>query len=109
MGTRFTMEEPFFRDKLQNGDIEMIVPDKEDRDFIHASIVAELGKGIFTPQTKKRYISIIDKLSSLGAEGVILGCTEIPLLVKQEDCLIPVFDTTAIHSKAAVEFASATL
>jgi aspartate racemase len=109
LGTRFTMEEPFFKDKLLNGGIEMIIPDKEDRDFVHASIVSELGRGIFTPETKKRYLSIIDKLSCLGVEGVILGCTEIPLLVKQEDCLIPVFDTAAIHSKAAVEFASGNL
>jgi aspartate racemase len=105
LGTRFTMEKPFFKDKLLEDGIDTIIPDPEDRDFIHSSILTELAKGIFTTQTKERYITIINKLSSLGAEGVILGCTEIPILIKQEDCLVPVFDTTAIHSRAAVEFA----
>jgi aspartate racemase len=105
LGTRFTMEKPFFKDKLLEDGIDTIIPDPEDRDFIHTSILTELGKGIFTAQTKERYITIINKLSSLGAEGVILGCTEIPILIKQEDSQVPVFDTTAIHSKAAVEFA----
>lgn len=105
LGTRFTMEESFFRDTLTAADIESIIPEKDDRDFIHESIFGELGKGIFTAATKARYLQIIDALAKGGAEGVILGCTEIPLIVKPEDVSIPVFDTTLIHATAAVDFA----
>ena len=105
LGTKFTMEEDFFKLKLAEKGIGTIIPDEDDRNFIHDSIFNELAKDIINPDTKKRYISIIDKLISKGAEGVILGCTEIPLLIKQEDVSIPAFDTTLIHSKAAVEFA----
>lgn len=107
LGTRFTMEESFFRDTLTAADIESIIPEKDDRDFIHESIFGELGKGIFTAATKARYLQIIDTLAKRGAEGVILGCTEIPLIVKPEDVSIPVFDTTLIHATAAVDFALA--
>jgi aspartate racemase len=105
LGTRFTMEFDFFKLKLAEQNIKTIVPDKADRDYIHSSIFDELGKNIIKPETKKRYIEMIDKLISSGAEGVILGCTEIPLLIKQEDLNIPAFDTTRIHSDAAVRFA----
>ncbi len=105
LGTKFTMEEDFFKLKLAEKGIETIIPDEADRNFIHESIFNELAKDIINPDTKKRYLSIIDKLVSKGAEGVILGCTEIPLLIKQDDVSIPAFDTTLIHSKAAVEFA----
>jgi aspartate racemase len=105
LGTRFTMEESFFRDTLTAADIESIIPEKDERDFIHESIFGELGKGIFTAATKARYLQIIDALAKRGAEGVILGCTEIPLIVKPEDVSIPVFDTTQIHATAAVDFA----
>ena len=105
LGTRFTMEESFFRDTLTAAGIESIIPEKDDRDFIHESIFGELGKGIFTAATKDRYVKIIDALATRGAEGVILGCTEIPLIVKPEDASIPVFDTTLIHATAAVDFA----
>ena len=66
-----------------------------------------MGKEIFTQETKTGYLSIINKLIDKGAQGIILGCTEIPLIIKQSDCSVPVFDTTLIHSKAAVEFALA--
>lgn len=105
LGTKFTMEEDFFKLKLAEKGIETIIPGDADRGFIHDSIFNELAKDIINPDTKKRYISIIDKLASKGAGGVILGCTEIPLLIKQEDVSIPAFDTTLIHSNAAVEFA----
>ncbi len=105
LGTSFTMERDFFKAKLAENGIEAIVPDAEDRKFIHSTIFNELGKSIFKPETKQRYISIIDKLISGGAEGIILGCTEIPLIIKQADSNVPVFDTTKIHSKAAVDFA----
>ena len=105
LGTKFTLEEDFFKLKLSEKGIETIIPDEDDRDFIHNSIFNELTKNIINTETKKRYISIIDKMISQGAEGVILGCTEIPLLLRQDDVKIPAFDTTLIHSKAAVEFA----
>ncbi len=76
-----------------------------DREFIHTSIYAELGKGIFTVAAKTRYLQIIEDLKVRGAQGIIFGCTEIPMLLNQRDCDIPVFDTTAIHSRSAVDFA----
>ena len=108
LGTKFTMENSFFKDRLAKFGIETIVPDNSDRDFIHDSIFNELTRGIFKDETKKIYIDIIEKLKTGGANGVIFGCTEISLLIKQEDSSITVFDTTAIHSKAAVDFALST-
>jgi aspartate racemase len=105
LGTRFTMERDFFRDKLAERGIEVLIPGDEDRGFIHYTIFEELGRGLFKPETKQRYIDIINKLTEQGAEGIILGCTEIPMLLNSDDVDIPLFDTTAIHSKAAVEFA----
>ncbi len=104
LGTKFTMEMNFFTDKLKEQNIDFIIPDEEDRAFIHANIFEELGRGLLLPESKKQYIDIISKLKEQGAEGVILGCTEIPLLVKQEDVAIPIFDTTLIHANAAVDF-----
>jgi aspartate racemase len=105
LGTRFTMELPFFKDRLSWHGVEAVIPDEPDRDFIHESIFSELGKNIFKPETRERYLSIMNGLARQGARGSILGCTEIPLLVKQEDTTIPVFDTTALHARAAVDFA----
>ena len=105
LGTKFTMELDFFKSKLREKNIETLIPNEEDRDFIQNSIYEELGKGILNPETKKRYLRIIYDLINEGAEGVILGCTEIPLLIKNTDVDIPVFDTTIIHSQAAIEFA----
>jgi aspartate racemase len=104
LGTKFTMEMDFFKDKLKAQNIEAIIPEEADRAFIHETIFDELGKGLIVPQTKAKYISIINSLIEQGAEGVILGCTEIPLLIKEGDVSIPVFDTTKIHSDAAVKF-----
>jgi len=105
LGTRFTMERKFFGDKLHEKGIEFIIPEDEDRGHIHYTIFEELGRGILKPETKQYYIGVINKLAKKGAEGIILGCTEIPMLISGEDVDIPLFDTTAIHSKAAVEFA----
>ncbi len=99
------MLENFFKEKLRIKNIETIIPDKDDMEFIGHSIFSELNKGTFTKETKERYLTIINKLISNGAEGIILGCTEIPLLIKQDDVSVPIFDTTALHAKAAVEFA----
>ncbi|MCW3082843.1 MAG: aspartate racemase [Bacteroidetes bacterium] len=104
LGTKFTMEQDFFKLKLQEEQIEAIIPDETDRAFIHYTIFEELGRGVISAESKARYISIINQLVAQGAEGIILGCTEIPLLIKQGDVDVPVFDTTLIHSKAAVEF-----
>lgn len=105
LGTKFTMELDFFKDKLAEKGIEAIIPqNQEDKDFIHTTIFEELGRGLVTKSTKERYLVIANQLIKEGAEGVILGCTEIPLVIKPEDLLVPVFDTALIHSNAAVEF-----
>ncbi|MEP6806386.1 MAG: amino acid racemase, partial [Flavobacterium sp.] len=105
LGTKFTMELDFFKDKLIAKGIEAIIPTSEaDKDFIHTTIFEELGKGIVTDETKKRYLAIAKQLIKEGAEGIILGCTEIPLVIKPEDLSVPVFDTALIHSNAAVDF-----
>ena len=105
LGTRFTMEAAFFKDKLSEQGIEVMIPDPDERQFIHHTIFAELDRGLLLPETKVRYLAIIENLIAKGAESVILGCTEIPLLIKPDDCTIPVFDTTLIHAKAAARFA----
>lgn len=105
LGTRFTMEMPFFKDRLAWHGITAVIPEPADRAFIHESIFSELGKNIFTDETRSRYLSIIESLAKQGARASILGCTEIPLLVKQTDTAVPVFDTTALHARAAVDFA----
>ena len=105
LGTVYTMELSFYRDKLLTLGIETIVPSQQsDRDFIEDSVL-DLGKGIINPSDKTRYLEIIHELIQQGAEGMILGCTEIPLLLSQEDCPVPVFNTTLIHAQAAVDYA----
>ena len=104
LGTKFTMEGTFYKDILNENNIEVIIPNDEDREFIHHVIYTELVRGIVKEESKKKYLSIINSLKAKGIEGVVLGCTEIPMLVKQEDLDIPVLNTTEIHSKAAAEF-----
>lgn len=105
LGTKFTMEAAFFKDKLLQQDIEVMIPDMDERRFIHQTIFDELERGILLAETKARYLGIIQNLIEKGAKAVILGCTEIPLLIKPEDCPVPVLDTTLIHAKAAARFA----
>lgn len=106
LGTKFTMEGDFYKNILKDRfNIDVIVPNEVEREFIHKVIFEELCKGIINKTSKEKYKEIIDSLVLIGAEGVILGCTEIPLLIKQEDVSIPVFDTTKIHAVSAVEFA----
>jgi aspartate racemase len=105
LGTKFTMEKSFFKDRLTKYGISTIVPDDLDRLIIHEAIFNELTKGIFTESTKLKYLNIINKLHQQGAQGIIFGCTEIALLINQSECPIPVFDTATIHAKAAVDFA----
>jgi aspartate racemase len=105
LGTKFTMELDFFKDKLAMKGIEVIIPQsQEERDFIHNTIFEDLGRGIVTSETKKRYLEIANQLIKEGAEGIILGCTEIPLVIKPEDLSVTVFDTALIHSNAAIDF-----
>jgi len=106
LGTKFTMEMDFYKDKLKRLGVEPIVPaTQESRDFIQNTLRDELGKGIVKQETKNQYLAIINELIAEEAEGIILGCTEIPMIISQEDVSVPVFDTTRIHSDAAVAFA----
>lgn len=108
LGTKFTMEEPFYKGRLEEKyQLEVLVPEPDERAFINQVIFKELCLGILQEGSRARFISIIENLSKRGAEAVILGCTEIPLLVKQANVSVPLFDTTAIHAEAAVEFALA--
>jgi aspartate racemase len=105
-GIKFTMEMEFFRKGLAETGIEALIPEHEEtRDFIQQTLRDELGKGVLKEETKNAYISIINELIRNGAEGIILGCTEIPLLIKQENISVPLFNTTKIHSQVAVSFA----
>jgi aspartate racemase len=105
LGTRATMEEGFMRERLEAAGLRVDVPAAADREFIHGAIRNELLKGIFPSATKARFLAIIDGLARGGAEGVILGCTEIPLLVKPADSPLPLFDTLVLHARAAADFA----
>ena len=106
LGTRHTMELPFFRDRLAWHGVTAVTPNDEERTFIHRTIGTELTQGVIRAGTRDRYLAIIDRLSrEEGARGAILGCTEIPLLIQQSDAPLPVFDTTALHARAAVDFA----
>ncbi len=106
LGTEYTMELDFYKDKLAQHGIATLVPqNKVDRDYIEQTLLYELGIGIIKEETKAAYIQIANALIQQGAEGIILGCTEIPLLISQADFAVPVFNTTQIHAYAAVEFA----
>jgi len=106
LGTRFTMEENFYRGRLaEKYGLEVLIPDEKDRAIVHHVIYEELVLGKIVPASKLEYQRIIENLIQQGAEGIILGCTEIGLLVKDEDSRVPLFDTTSIHALAAVEMA----
>lgn len=105
LGTRFTMETGVYADELRSRfGIDTLIPDDADRDFVHHAIYEELVRGIFSKETRRGFREVISRLAGSGAEGVILGCTEIPLLIKPEDASIPLFDTTALHCKMAVDW-----
>ena len=106
LGTKFTMEKDFFKDILKNDfGIEVIIPKENDRDLVHQIIYEELVHGKIMGKSKAAYQQIINAAILEGAQGVILGCTEIPLLIKGHDVKIPIFDTTKIHAESAVKFA----
>lgn len=106
LGTKFTMEGNFYKDVLKDKfDIDVVIPDEDEREVIHEIIYEELCRGEINDSSREKYIRIIESLTLKGAEGIVLGCTEIPLLIKQKDVSIPIFDTTTIHAISAVEFA----
>ena len=108
LGTRFTMEEEFYKGRLaDNYGLDVIIPNPEDMEIVHRIIYDELCVGIIQSDSKQEYADIIRRLIQEGAEGIILGCTEIGLLVKQEDSPVPLYDTTEIHARAAVKYALA--
>lgn len=105
LGTRFTMEQEFYRDRIETHGIEVVTPSAEDREVIHRVIYEELVRGVINDESREAYVTVIEHLHRAGAEGVILGCTEIELLIDATDSPIPVFPTTRIHVQAAVNLA----
>jgi len=106
LGTTFTMEKDFYRDRLRTaGGIDAILPDKQDRDAVNRIIFEELCCGRILEESRRYVIGLLDQLATQGAEGVVLACTELPMLVQQSDTPVKVFDTTAIHAEAAVDYA----
>jgi len=106
LGTNFTMTQDFYKGKLENDHhLQVITPNENDRQIVHNIIYQELILGNIKEESRQKYVAIINKLQREGAEGVILGCTEIPLLIQQKDSPIPIFDTTKIHAEKAVNFA----
>ncbi len=105
LGTKFVMEMDFYKQKLEEYGLEVLVPeDQETRDYIQYTVKEELGAGVVRPETKQKYLKIVADLEKQGAECLILGCTEIPMLLSQEDFELPVFDSTKIHSEAIVDY-----
>jgi aspartate racemase len=105
LGTRFTMEEDFYRGRLETRHgLNVLTPDANDRAEVHRVIYAELCLGITREESRAAYRAIIGRLAARGAQGIILGCTEIGLLIKPEDAPVPLFDTTALHAASAVDF-----
>lgn len=102
LGTRFTMQEAFYRERLESHGLTVLVPSEEEQTIIHEVIYDELVQGVLSRESREQYLDIIDRLGSSGAEGVIAGCTEIELLVAADDVFLPYFATTQIHAEAAV-------
>jgi aspartate racemase len=105
LGTAFTMEQDFYRDRLAGHGLDVLVPDQEDRAEVHRIIYEELVMGIVRDESRATYRQVIERLTDRGAEGVILGCTEIELLITQEDSPVPVFPTTRLHAELAADHA----
>ncbi len=105
LGTGFTMNQTFYKDRLETHNLEVMLPEQPDRDVVDRIIFSELVQGKILEPSKLEYIRIMQDLVDRGCEGIILGCTEIMLLVNQTDSSVPVFDTTTIHALAAVDFA----
>ena len=104
LGAKFTMEEPFYANRLKQHGIKTIIPDDADRQIVHDAIYNELCQGKITNATRKQFLKIINRLKDQGAEGVILGCTEIPLLIKQQDTNVTLYDTTELHAQYILDW-----
>ena len=107
LGTRFTMEQAFYRERLEKAGIDVVIPDEPQRHLIHRVIYEELCLGQIVADSRRAYLEVVDSLAERGAEAVILGCTEIGLLIRQDDTPVPLYDTTGIHAAQAVELALA--
>ena len=105
LGTRFTMEESFWADRMRRHGIEVLIPQPEDREIVHRVIYDELCLGLFSEASRARYLEIIEGLAAAGAGGVVLGCTEIELLIRPPDTSVPLFPSTALHVRSAVDAA----
>lgn len=106
LGTTFTMEQEFYKGRLiEKFGLDVIIPNETERKIVHDIIYEELCLGIINEESKKSYLQIINSLSQQGAEAIILGCTEITLLISQDNCNIPLYDTTRLHAESAVDFA----
>lgn len=104
LGTAFTMEQDFYKSRLEEKGLEVITPNETNRKVVHDIIYNELCLGVINEESQKKYINVVEDLISSGAEGVILGCTEICMLIGDIKFSVPLFDTTSIHAKAAVDF-----
>ncbi|MEP4548486.1 MAG: aspartate/glutamate racemase family protein [Saccharospirillum sp.] len=105
LGTRFTMEQAFYRERLEAKGIEVLTPNAKQRERIHQVIYEELCQGVISEPSRAEYLAVVDDLAASGAQGVILGCTEIGLLIQQAHTPVPLYDTTRIHAEQAVEHA----
>ena len=106
MGTSFAMNDPFYREGLQQYGIEALIPEKDEKDFIHHVIMDELAYDILNPESRNKLLAIMNRMyREQSVEGFVLGCTEIPMLIKQQHTSIPIFDTTEIHAAALVDYA----
>jgi len=106
LGTKFTMSQAFYRERLAAHGVAAIVPEESEQEDIHRIITEELVRGRLLEGSRRKFIEAISRLGEGGAEGVILGCTEIPLLVSQKDAALPLFDTTTIHAEEALRYAT---
>jgi len=104
LGTAFTMEQDFYKARLRDHGIEVIIPNEADRKIVHRIIYEELCLGVINPDSQQKYIAIVERLIAEGAQGIILGCTEICMLIGELKFSVPLFDTTTIHAKEAVSF-----
>jgi len=105
LGTIFTMSKHFYKACLETRGIITLVPDREDQKFVNSVIYEELTRGLIKLKSKERYVKIVKKIKEKGAEGIVLGCTEIPLLIKEKDCGVRLYDTTLIHAEKALNYA----
>ena len=105
LGTLFTMSKDFYKAGLETRGIITLVPDRKDQEFVNSVIYEELTRGLIKPESREGYVKVVKKLKEKGAEGIVLGCTEIPLLIKEKDCGVRLYDTTLIHAEKALNYA----